>query len=163
MWNAAVLIRLTLIRLFLSSFCGALEMPQIVMHKLLYYSATDLSSDRNNHREVFFIGVEDCTFISNPAGQSPSRNQLQCFKTHLLSSEDFHLVFQHGGLICLSPCWVASKTDSKIQRRPRSTSMKDRQNSKAQSDRTSSIESETSPDSRLITQVCVSVCLCLPG
>uniref|UniRef100_A0A8C2G7Z7 Si:ch211-126j24.1 n=1 Tax=Cyprinus carpio TaxID=7962 RepID=A0A8C2G7Z7_CYPCA len=58
-------------------------------------------------------------------------------------------------LICLSPCWVASKTDSKLQRRPRSTSMKDRQNSKAQSDRTSSIESETSPDSRLITQVCV--------
>ncbi|XP_052395622.1 phosphofurin acidic cluster sorting protein 2-like isoform X1 [Carassius gibelio] len=48
-----------------------------------------------------------------------------------------------------------SKADSKLQRRPRSTSMKDRQNSKAQSDRTSSIESETSPDSRLITQVCV--------
>uniref|UniRef100_A0A8C2IN25 Si:ch211-126j24.1 n=1 Tax=Cyprinus carpio TaxID=7962 RepID=A0A8C2IN25_CYPCA len=58
-------------------------------------------------------------------------------------------------LINLSPCPVASKTDSKLQRRPRSTSMKDRQNSKAQSDRTSSIESETSPDSRLITQVCV--------
>uniref|UniRef100_A0A8C2HTI4 Si:ch211-126j24.1 n=1 Tax=Cyprinus carpio TaxID=7962 RepID=A0A8C2HTI4_CYPCA len=50
---------------------------------------------------------------------------------------------------------LGSKTDSKLQRRPRSTSMKDRQNSKAQSDRTSSIESETSPDSRLITQVCV--------
>ncbi|KAK7137370.1 hypothetical protein R3I93_017449 [Phoxinus phoxinus] len=48
-----------------------------------------------------------------------------------------------------------SKTDGKLQRRPRSTSMKDRQNSKAQSDRTSSIESETSPDSRLITQICV--------
>ncbi|XP_049321635.1 phosphofurin acidic cluster sorting protein 2 isoform X2 [Astyanax mexicanus] len=46
-----------------------------------------------------------------------------------------------------------SKTDSKLQRRPRSTSMKDRQNSKAQSDRTSSIDSETSPDSRLIVQV----------
>ncbi|XP_051978075.1 phosphofurin acidic cluster sorting protein 2-like isoform X3 [Xyrauchen texanus] len=48
-----------------------------------------------------------------------------------------------------------SKTESKLQRRTHSTSMKDRQNSKAQSDRTSSIESETSPDSRLITQVCV--------
>ncbi|KAA0712530.1 Phosphofurin acidic cluster sorting protein 1 [Triplophysa tibetana] len=46
-----------------------------------------------------------------------------------------------------------SKTDSKLQRRPRSTSMKDRQNSMAQSDRTNSVESETSPDSRLITQV----------
>ncbi|KAG7327603.1 hypothetical protein KOW79_009209 [Hemibagrus wyckioides] len=46
-----------------------------------------------------------------------------------------------------------SKTDSKLQRRPRSTSMKDRQSSKAQSDRTSSIDSETSPDSRLTVQV----------
>ncbi|XP_062869072.1 phosphofurin acidic cluster sorting protein 2 [Trichomycterus rosablanca] len=46
-----------------------------------------------------------------------------------------------------------SKTDSKLQRRPRSTSMKDRQTSKAQSDRTSSIDSETSPESRLIVQV----------
>lgn len=46
-----------------------------------------------------------------------------------------------------------SKTDNKLQRRPRSTSMKDRQSSKAQSDRTSSIDSETSPDSRLTVQV----------
>uniref|UniRef100_A0A3Q3MBR0 Phosphofurin acidic cluster sorting protein 2-like n=1 Tax=Mastacembelus armatus TaxID=205130 RepID=A0A3Q3MBR0_9TELE len=38
----------------------------------------------------------------------------------------------------------------RLQRRPRSTSMKDRQNSKAQNDRTSSMESECSPDSRLI-------------
>uniref|UniRef100_A0A8C4ZZU3 Phosphofurin acidic cluster sorting protein 2-like n=1 Tax=Gadus morhua TaxID=8049 RepID=A0A8C4ZZU3_GADMO len=42
---------------------------------------------------------------------------------------------------------------NKLQRRPRSTSMKDRQNSKAQSDRTSSMESECSPDSRLGAQV----------
>uniref|UniRef100_A0A8C2YYB6 Phosphofurin acidic cluster sorting protein 2 n=1 Tax=Cyclopterus lumpus TaxID=8103 RepID=A0A8C2YYB6_CYCLU len=41
----------------------------------------------------------------------------------------------------------------RLQRRPRSTSMKDRQNSKAQSDRTSSMESECSPDSRLMAQV----------
>ncbi|XP_056902531.1 phosphofurin acidic cluster sorting protein 2 isoform X2 [Takifugu flavidus] len=46
-----------------------------------------------------------------------------------------------------------SKIESRMQRRPRSTSMKDRQNSKAQSDRTSSMESECSPDSRLIAQV----------
>lgn len=44
--------------------------------------------------------------------------------------------------------------ENRLQRRPRSTSMKDRQNSKAQSDRTSSMESECSPDSRLIAQVC---------
>uniref|UniRef100_A0A8C7IE95 Si:ch211-126j24.1 n=2 Tax=Oncorhynchus kisutch TaxID=8019 RepID=A0A8C7IE95_ONCKI len=45
------------------------------------------------------------------------------------------------------------KTENKLQRRPRSTSMKDRQNSKAQSDRTSSIDSETSPESRIAVQV----------
>lgn len=43
--------------------------------------------------------------------------------------------------------------ENRLQRRPRSTSMKDRQNSKAQSDRTSSMESECSPDSRLVAQV----------
>ncbi|KAL1006156.1 hypothetical protein UPYG_G00068590 [Umbra pygmaea] len=46
-----------------------------------------------------------------------------------------------------------SKTENKLQRRPRSTSMKDRQNSKAQSDRTSSIDSETSPECRITVQV----------
>lgn len=57
-------------------------------------------------------------------------------------------------LIC-----VSSKTDNKLQRRPRSTSMKDRQSSKAQSDRTSSIDSETSPDSRLTVQVNTEACV----
>ncbi|XP_061766663.1 phosphofurin acidic cluster sorting protein 2 isoform X2 [Nerophis ophidion] len=46
-----------------------------------------------------------------------------------------------------------SKMENRLQRRPRSTSMKDRQNSKAQSDRTSSIDSECSPELRLIAQV----------
>uniref|UniRef100_A0A3B4AEM5 Phosphofurin acidic cluster sorting protein 2 n=1 Tax=Periophthalmus magnuspinnatus TaxID=409849 RepID=A0A3B4AEM5_9GOBI len=48
---------------------------------------------------------------------------------------------------------MSPKMDNKLQRRTRSTSMKDRQNSKAQNDRTSSMESECSPDSRLIAQV----------
>ncbi|KPP57978.1 phosphofurin acidic cluster sorting protein 2-like [Scleropages formosus] len=46
-----------------------------------------------------------------------------------------------------------SKTENRLHRRPRSTSMKDRQNPKAQSDRTTSVDSESSPDSRLIVQV----------
>lgn len=37
--------------------------------------------------------------------------------------------------------------------------MKDRQSSKAQSDRTSSIDSETSPDSRLTVQVNTEACV----
>lgn len=55
--------------------------------------------------------------------------------------------------ICLPSFLFHSKIESRLQRRPRSTSMKDRQNSKAQSDRTSSMESECSPESRLIAQV----------
>lgn len=55
--------------------------------------------------------------------------------------------------ICPPSHLFHSKIESRMQRRPRSTSMKDRQNSKAQSDRTSSMESECSPDSRLIAQV----------
>uniref|UniRef100_A0A8C3XJV2 Phosphofurin acidic cluster sorting protein 2 n=1 Tax=Chelydra serpentina TaxID=8475 RepID=A0A8C3XJV2_CHESE len=49
-----------------------------------------------------------------------------------------------------SPC---SKAESRPVWRPRSTSMKDRQNSKGQSDRASSLDSESSPDSRLSAQV----------
>ncbi|XP_030626781.1 phosphofurin acidic cluster sorting protein 2-like isoform X2 [Chanos chanos] len=46
-----------------------------------------------------------------------------------------------------------SKMENRLHRRARSTSMKDRQNSKTQSDRTISMDSECSPDSRLIAQV----------
>ncbi|RXN17884.1 phosphofurin acidic cluster sorting 2-like isoform X2 [Labeo rohita] len=43
--------------------------------------------------------------------------------------------------------------ESRVPRRTRSTSMKDRQNSRAQSDRTTSVDSEYSPDSRFTAQV----------
>uniref|UniRef100_A0A9J8CHI6 Si:ch211-126j24.1 n=1 Tax=Cyprinus carpio carpio TaxID=630221 RepID=A0A9J8CHI6_CYPCA len=94
---------------------------------------------------------DDPTVVDSAAGVSDNF----CMFIHLSYTEPIMSALITAVLINLSPCPVASKTDSKLQRRPRSTSMKDRQNSKAQSDRTSSIESETSPDSRLITQVCV--------
>ncbi|XP_048338400.1 phosphofurin acidic cluster sorting protein 2-like isoform X2 [Sphaerodactylus townsendi] len=46
-----------------------------------------------------------------------------------------------------------SKVENKPLWRPRSMSVKDRQNSKGQGDRTSSLDSESSPDSRQSTQV----------
>ncbi|TFK02509.1 cadherin-related family member 5 [Platysternon megacephalum] len=46
-----------------------------------------------------------------------------------------------------------SKAESRQVWRPRSTSMKDRQNSKGQSDRASSLDSESSPDARHSSQV----------
>uniref|UniRef100_A0A8C6NT56 Phosphofurin acidic cluster sorting protein 2-like n=1 Tax=Nothobranchius furzeri TaxID=105023 RepID=A0A8C6NT56_NOTFU len=62
-------------------------------------------------------------------------------------------VWQPSVLIVPRVFFARSKVENRLQRRPRSTSMKDRQNSKAQSDRTSSMESECSPDSRQIAQV----------
>uniref|UniRef100_A0A674A399 Si:ch211-126j24.1 n=1 Tax=Salmo trutta TaxID=8032 RepID=A0A674A399_SALTR len=76
--------------------------------------------------------------------------------THTNTHTHTHNVFVFFvTLASLGPCLfvVHSKTENKLQRRPRSTSMKDRQNSKAQSDRTSSIDSETSPESRIAVQV----------
>uniref|UniRef100_A0A671PP22 Phosphofurin acidic cluster sorting protein 2-like n=1 Tax=Sinocyclocheilus anshuiensis TaxID=1608454 RepID=A0A671PP22_9TELE len=48
---------------------------------------------------------------------------------------------------------IQSTTDSRVPRRARSTSMKDRQNSRAQSERTISVDSEYSLDSRFSSQV----------
>ncbi|KAF7252681.1 Phosphofurin acidic cluster sorting protein 2, partial [Varanus komodoensis] len=48
-----------------------------------------------------------------------------------------------------------SKAENKQLWRPRSMSVKDRQNSKGHSDRTGSLDSESSPDSRQNTQVCL--------
>ncbi|KAL2082816.1 hypothetical protein ACEWY4_020589 [Coilia grayii] len=46
-----------------------------------------------------------------------------------------------------------SKVESRLQCRARSTSMKDRQNSRTQSQRNTSIDSDCSPETRLVTQV----------
>ncbi|XP_062320414.1 phosphofurin acidic cluster sorting protein 2 isoform X3 [Osmerus eperlanus] len=46
-----------------------------------------------------------------------------------------------------------SRAEPRLQRRPRSTSMKDRQNSKTQNDRTCSVDSDFSLDTRLLAQV----------
>uniref|UniRef100_A0A672NZ23 Phosphofurin acidic cluster sorting protein 1-like n=1 Tax=Sinocyclocheilus grahami TaxID=75366 RepID=A0A672NZ23_SINGR len=48
---------------------------------------------------------------------------------------------------------TSSKAESRVPRRARSTSMKDRQNSRAQSERTISVDSEYSLDSRFSSQV----------
>ncbi|XP_043941210.1 phosphofurin acidic cluster sorting protein 1-like isoform X2 [Protopterus annectens] len=58
------------------------------------------------------------------------------------------------GKICRTDSQITvspSKSDSKQLKQPRSTPIKDRQNSKTQSDRTNSLDSESSPDSRYIS------------
>uniref|UniRef100_A0A8C2F6X6 Phosphofurin acidic cluster sorting protein 1-like n=1 Tax=Cyprinus carpio TaxID=7962 RepID=A0A8C2F6X6_CYPCA len=55
--------------------------------------------------------------------------------------------------LLISVFMTSSKAESRVPRRTRSTSMKDRQNSRAQSERTVSVDSECSADSRFSTQV----------
>uniref|UniRef100_A0A8D3DP06 Phosphofurin acidic cluster sorting protein 2-like n=1 Tax=Scophthalmus maximus TaxID=52904 RepID=A0A8D3DP06_SCOMX len=92
-------------------------------------------------------------------GMSHSSSQTEIGSIHSQKSQQRELSY---AVICLLSVMyfellvfplLLSKVENKLQRRPRSTSMKDRQNSKAQSDRTSSMESECSPDSRLMAQV----------
>ncbi|KAI2658174.1 Phosphofurin acidic cluster sorting protein 1 [Labeo rohita] len=65
-----------------------------------------------------------------------------------------------GGKLCKTESQnhtSPSKGESRVPRRTRSTSMKDRQNSRAQSDRTTSVDSEYSPDSRFTAQYVAEV------
>uniref|UniRef100_A0A4W6CE51 Uncharacterized protein n=1 Tax=Lates calcarifer TaxID=8187 RepID=A0A4W6CE51_LATCA len=93
-------------------------------------------------------------------GMSHSSSQTEIGSIHSQKSQQRELSCPYLPLALSVLCFelvvsrlLLSKVENRLQRRPRSTSMKDRQNSKAQSDRTSSMESECSPDSRLIAQV----------
>uniref|UniRef100_A0A4W6CGJ1 Phosphofurin acidic cluster sorting protein 2 n=1 Tax=Lates calcarifer TaxID=8187 RepID=A0A4W6CGJ1_LATCA len=90
-------------------------------------------------------------------GMSHSSSQTEIGSIHSQKSQQRELSCPYLPLALSVLCFelvvsrlLLSKVENRLQRRPRSTSMKDRQNSKAQSDRTSSMESECSPDSRLI-------------
>uniref|UniRef100_A0A8C2I6S4 Phosphofurin acidic cluster sorting protein 2 n=1 Tax=Cyprinus carpio TaxID=7962 RepID=A0A8C2I6S4_CYPCA len=61
----------------------------------------------------------------------------------------FTLIWSSGPAVFMT----SSKAESRVPRYARSTSMKDRQISRAQSERTISVDSECSPDSRFSTQV----------
>uniref|UniRef100_A0A6Q2XAE8 Uncharacterized protein n=1 Tax=Esox lucius TaxID=8010 RepID=A0A6Q2XAE8_ESOLU len=106
-----------------------------------------LHSQKSQAREM------SCILFCDPLTKFSLKESLEIFCCAVLTDCD---------QICLWPVFcslgpplfvIPSKTENKLQRRPRSTSMKDRQNSKAQSDRTSSIDSETSPESRITVQV----------
>uniref|UniRef100_A0A7N6B0M7 Phosphofurin acidic cluster sorting protein 2-like n=1 Tax=Anabas testudineus TaxID=64144 RepID=A0A7N6B0M7_ANATE len=93
-------------------------------------------------------------------GMSHSSSQTEIGSIHSQKSQQRELSCPYHIIICVHKLLsdfkmgcsstVFIKCLNRLQRCPRSTSMKDRQNSKAQSDRTSSMESECSPDSRLI-------------
>uniref|UniRef100_A0A4W3JNG6 Phosphofurin acidic cluster sorting protein 1-like n=1 Tax=Callorhinchus milii TaxID=7868 RepID=A0A4W3JNG6_CALMI len=84
-------------------------------------------------------------------GMSHSSSQTEIIS---LRSQKSHNL-EHPSPVSLTPCQCDPppvKSECKQARRPRSTSLKDRQNSKAQSDRANSLDNECSPDSRLNIQ-----------
>uniref|UniRef100_A0A6Q2ZEZ3 Uncharacterized protein n=1 Tax=Esox lucius TaxID=8010 RepID=A0A6Q2ZEZ3_ESOLU len=115
----------------------------------------------------FFEGMSHSSSQTEIGSLHSQKSQLFCDPLTKFSLKESLEIFCCAVLtdcdqICLWPVFcslgpplfvIPSKTENKLQRRPRSTSMKDRQNSKAQSDRTSSIDSETSPESRITVQV----------
>ncbi|KTG38768.1 hypothetical protein cypCar_00027958, partial [Cyprinus carpio] len=83
---------------------------------------------------------------------------------HGIVMADVSDVNSSGGKLCKTESQnhsSPSKAESRVPRRTRSTSMKDRQNSRAQSERTVSVDSECLADSRFSTQVPrKSICNC---
>uniref|UniRef100_A0A8C2I6V5 Phosphofurin acidic cluster sorting protein 2 n=1 Tax=Cyprinus carpio TaxID=7962 RepID=A0A8C2I6V5_CYPCA len=75
-------------------------------------------------------------------------NMVRYTHTHTLVYT-FTLIWSSGPAVFMT----SSKAESRVPRYARSTSMKDRQISRAQSERTISVDSECSPDSRFSTQV----------
>uniref|UniRef100_A0A671VKM5 Phosphofurin acidic cluster sorting protein 1-like n=1 Tax=Sparus aurata TaxID=8175 RepID=A0A671VKM5_SPAAU len=100
----------------------------------------------------FFEGMSHSssqTEIGSIHSQKSQQRELSCPVIQLVRIATLPVMYFEPLVLCS----ILSKVENRLQRRARSTSMKDRQNSKAQSDRTSSMESECSPDSRLIAQV----------
>uniref|UniRef100_A0A7N8XL07 Phosphofurin acidic cluster sorting protein 2-like n=1 Tax=Mastacembelus armatus TaxID=205130 RepID=A0A7N8XL07_9TELE len=95
-----------------------------------------IHSQKSQKRELSWARYQDDCITDTTVGV--------CFWNSSIFPVDYD--YEH----LVSSSFPHSKVENRLQRRPRSTSMKDRQNSKAQNDRTSSMESECSPDSRLI-------------
>uniref|UniRef100_A0A4W6E536 Uncharacterized protein n=1 Tax=Lates calcarifer TaxID=8187 RepID=A0A4W6E536_LATCA len=99
----------------------------------------------------FFEGISqsssqtDIGSLHSQRSQHRERPAAVKFSEQIRSS---HLVSTHLFTCQLSVCSLCSKTGSQVSRHPWSVSMKDRQNSRG-TDRTSSVDSETSADYRI--------------
>ncbi|XP_051773026.1 phosphofurin acidic cluster sorting protein 2 isoform X2 [Ctenopharyngodon idella] len=135
-------------------------------------SQTEIGSihSHNQHRDAAFntgcdfLSVERCKTAGSrqqeDSGMDTSAGEVDAEHQGIVmadvSEPSSDRLNSSGGKLCktesqnhMSP----SKAENRVPRRARSTSMKDRQNSRAQSDRTASVDSEYSPDSRFAAQV----------
>uniref|UniRef100_A0A4W6E2Y3 Phosphofurin acidic cluster sorting protein 1a n=1 Tax=Lates calcarifer TaxID=8187 RepID=A0A4W6E2Y3_LATCA len=102
-----------------------------------------LHSQRSQHRERPAANTWDRYLKA--AVMQVHQHEAPEFSEQIRSS---HLVSTHLFTCQLSVCSLCSKTGSQVSRHPWSVSMKDRQNSRG-TDRTSSVDSETSADYRI--------------
>uniref|UniRef100_A0A667XPZ0 Phosphofurin acidic cluster sorting protein 1a n=1 Tax=Myripristis murdjan TaxID=586833 RepID=A0A667XPZ0_9TELE len=93
-----------------------------------------LNSQRSQQREQSTAVSNTHTHTHSHTGVQQVRQVLSCLCVCLCVC------------VCVSHC---SKTGAQLSRHPRSSSLKDRQNSRGQTDRTSSVDSETSPDCKI--------------
>ncbi|XP_042593580.1 phosphofurin acidic cluster sorting protein 1 isoform X4 [Cyprinus carpio] len=114
----------------------------------------NLHRDETSNMAADFLSVERCKTTS-------SQQQEDCnMETSGGEADAEHhgivMAGVSGGKLCKTESQShssPSKAESRVPRYARSTSMKDRQISRAQSERTISVDSECSPDSRFSTQV----------
>uniref|UniRef100_A0A8C1YKX9 Phosphofurin acidic cluster sorting protein 2-like n=1 Tax=Cyprinus carpio TaxID=7962 RepID=A0A8C1YKX9_CYPCA len=130
-------------------------------------SQTEIGSvhSHNQHRDAAsnmaadFLSVERCETAGSrqqeDSSMDTSGGEVDA-EHHGIVMADVSDVNSSGGKLCKTESQnhsSPSKAESRVLRRARSTSMKDRQNSRAQSERTVSVDSECSADSRFSTQV----------
>ncbi|XP_069092519.1 phosphofurin acidic cluster sorting protein 2-like isoform X1 [Pleurodeles waltl] len=116
---------------------GESEKRKVIAQRLQEETGSDVSA--------LELQVEEPT----PTTPAASATEPSAWESTLDRVPHLGMIGRAESQILMSP----SRLEHKQLRRPRSTSMKDRHTSKAQNDRGSSLESESSPDSRQNSQV----------
>ncbi|XP_016149366.1 phosphofurin acidic cluster sorting protein 1-like [Sinocyclocheilus grahami] len=111
-------------------------------------------------RAADFLSVEGCETAGSRQQEDTSGGEVDAEHHGIVmadvSEPSSDRLNSSGGKLCKTESQnhsSPSKAESRVPRRARSTSMKDRQNSRAQSERTISVDSEYSLDSRFSSQV----------
>uniref|UniRef100_A0A8C2I6D1 Phosphofurin acidic cluster sorting protein 2-like n=1 Tax=Cyprinus carpio TaxID=7962 RepID=A0A8C2I6D1_CYPCA len=119
----------------------------------------NLHRDETSNMAADFLSVERCKTTSSQRQEDCNMETSGGVRahTHTLTHTHTH-THTHTSPVFVelkgpAVFMTSSKAESRVPRYARSTSMKDRQISRAQSERTISVDSECSPDSRFSTQV----------
>ncbi|XP_016410424.1 phosphofurin acidic cluster sorting protein 2 isoform X1 [Sinocyclocheilus rhinocerous] len=127
-------------------------------------SQTEIGSvhSHNQHRDAAsnmaadFLSVEGCETAGSWQQEDTSGGEADAEHHGIVMADVSEPISDRLNKLCKTESQnhsSPSKAESRVPRRARSTSMKDRQNSRAQSERTISVDSEYSLDSRFSAQV----------